>query len=146
MLRRARDDESDAIAALFRRSKETALPYLPDLHTVAEDRAFFREHVFATCQVWVAEANGELLGFCAFRDGWIDHLYVSPAHQRAGIGTALLGEAMRRNDSLRLWTFQRNTAARRFYESRGFFAEMTTGGENEEREPDVLYRRGRAPT
>ncbi len=43
--------------------------------------------------------------------------------------------------SLQLWTFQKNTSARRFYEARGFVViEETDGSTNEEREPDVLYR------
>lgn len=138
-LRRAGIAESDAVAALFRASKEAALPYLPVLHTPDEDRAFFRDQVFAVCEVWVAERDDRLAGFCAFREGWVDHLYVDQAHHREGIGSALLRAAMDRNDSLRLWTFQRNERARRFYEARGFVCERMTDGENEEREPDTLY-------
>ncbi len=141
VIRRARPDESDSVAELFRRSRETALPYLPDLHTAGEDRTFFRERVFTTCDVYVAEHGAALVGFCAFRDGWVDHLYVDPSRLGEGIGTALLREAMDRNDRLQLWTFQRNARARRFYEARGFTCErMTDGRDNEEREPDVLYR------
>lgn len=141
LVRRARLDESDAVAALFRNSKETALPYVADVHTADEDRPFFRDRVFPACEVWVAERGGRVVGFCAFREGWIDHLYVHPEHQRAGVGSALLGLATQRNPELRLWTFQRNAVARRFYEAHGFVPERTTAGENEEREPDVLYRR-----
>ncbi|MDB5071925.1 MAG: putative GCN5-related N-acetyltransferase [Candidatus Eremiobacteraeota bacterium] len=140
VVRRAHAGESDAVAALFRLSKETALPYLPDLHTPEEDRAFFRERVFETCEVWVAERNGLLVGFCAFREGWIDQLYVHPANQRTGVGAALLRKAMHANERLQLWTFQRNEQARAFYEAHGFTcAKMTNGSDNEEREPDVLY-------
>jgi putative acetyltransferase len=140
VLRRAGNADSDAIAALARRSREAALPYLPDLHTPQEDRSFFRDRVLAACEVWVAEENGALAGFCAVRDGWIDHLYVDPARQRAGIGTALLRKAMDANASLRLWTFQRNANARAFYEAHGFTCvETTDGSGNEEREPDALY-------
>jgi putative acetyltransferase len=145
VLRRARPDESDAIAVLFRLSRETALPYLPDLHTPGDDRTFFRDRVFATCAVWVAEDAGVLAGFCAFRDGWIDHLYVHPAHHRRGIGSALLRKAMEENERLQLWTFQRNAGARAFYEAHGFSCVRTTDGEdNEEREPDVLYAYSRS--
>jgi hypothetical protein len=41
---------------------------------------------------------------------------------------------------LQLWTFQRNSRARGFYEARGFnLIERTDGARNEEREPDALY-------
>lgn len=138
-VRRARADESDAVAALCRLSRETAMPYLPPLHTLDEDRAFFRDRVFRDCEVWVAERAGTLAGACAFRPGWVDQLYVHPAHQRTGVGAALLGEAQRANAELRLWAFQRNANARRFYEARGFVCVKTTEGDNEEREPDALY-------
>ncbi len=139
-LRRAHGDESDAVAALFRLSKETAMPFLPDLHTPHEDRVFFRARVFAECEVWVAERAGEIVGMCAFRDGWVDQLYVHPAHQRDGIGAALLRIAKGVNARLQLWAFQRNVNAMRFYESQGFRPVKTTDGrDNEEHEPDALF-------
>ena len=116
------------------------MPYLRGVHTAEEDHAFFRTHVFAACEVWIAERAGVFAGFCAFRTGWVDHLYVHPAHQRGGIGAALLLEAKNANVRLQLWAFQRNENARRFYESQGFRLVKTTDGrDNEEREPDALY-------
>ena len=140
VVRRARVDESDAVAALFRLSRETAMPYLPILHTPEEDRAYFRERVFPYCEVWVAERDGELAGVCAFRDGWVDQLYVHPARHRSGIGAALLLKAKGANEQLLLWTFQRNENARSFYESQGFRLVKTTDGrDNEEGDPDALF-------
>jgi GNAT superfamily N-acetyltransferase len=141
VIRRARPEESDQVAALFRTSRDTELPYLPNLHTAEEDRAFFRDRVFPTCEVWVAERDGALVGFCAYRDGWLDHLYVHPDHLRRRIGTALLRKATDANAKLQLWTFQRNAGAIGFYESQGFtLLKLTDGRENEEREPDALYK------
>jgi putative acetyltransferase len=140
VIRRANVDESDEVAALVRSSKETAMPFLPALHTAEEDRAFFRDRVFADCEVWVGECDGALAGMCAFREGWIDQLFVDPAYQRSGIGAALLRTAKAANDRLHLWTFQRNENARRFYESQGFRLVKTTDGrDNEEHEPDALF-------
>jgi GNAT superfamily N-acetyltransferase len=81
-----------------------------------------------------------LSGIIAFRDGWIEQLYVRPAAQGRGIGTELLDIAKGASERLELWTFQRNAPARRFYEARGFMlAEETDGTRNEEKEPDVRY-------
>ena len=53
----------------------------------------------------------------------------------------LLRKATDANETLRLWTFQRNTDAIRFYESHGFkLVRETSGADNEEHEPDALYR------
>ena len=40
---------------------------------------------------------------------------------------------------LKLWTFQSNRGARRFYESHGFTAGVSTTGDNEENAPDICY-------
>jgi GNAT superfamily N-acetyltransferase len=82
-----------------------------------------------------------MVGLIAFREGWIDQLYVLPEHQGRGTGNALLQVAQRDFNSLQLWTFQRNAPARRFYEARGFvLVQETDGAGNEEKEPDALYR------
>jgi ribosomal protein S18 acetylase RimI-like enzyme len=118
--------------------RRACLSYLPELHTADEDLGFFRDRVFAQCEVWVAEA-GEVDGFIAFRTGWVDHLYVRADRQRRGLGQALLAVAMKRHAPLRLWVFQRNTPAIRFYRAYGFCEiERTDGSRNEEREPDML--------
>jgi putative acetyltransferase len=148
ILRRLSLTEMDQAAVIHRTAFDERLPWLAGLHTPAEDRWFFRERVFADCEVWGA-IEGKLIGFIAFRKGWVDQLYVAPGWQRRGVGQALLRIAMAGSSGLQLWTFQRNTAARRFYERLGFVAvEQTDGNRNEEHEPDMHYRwqTARAPT
>jgi ribosomal protein S18 acetylase RimI-like enzyme len=83
----------------------------------------------------------EMIGFIAFRRGWVDQLYVLPHRQGEGAGGALLQVAKAASPSLMLWTFERNEQARRFYERHGFVAvRETDGSDNDEREPDVLYQ------
>ncbi len=137
--------DAAAVAAIHRAAFDAALPWLAGLHTPAEDLEYFSGHVLVGCEVWGASALGRLSAFIAFREGWIDQLYVAPVRQGHGAGSALLAVAMGAWPELRLWTFQRNATARRFYEARGFvLIEETDGRGNEEREPDALYawRRG----
>ncbi len=141
LLRRACLEDLAEVVGLFERTRMASMPYLPELHTPAEDIAHFRDVVFQRCSVWVAERT-EIIGFCAFRPQWIDHLYVDPLQQRKGTGTALLAVAIKENSTLNLWVFQKNIAAIRFYEKHGFtLVKKTAGSENEEREPDALYRK-----
>jgi len=121
------------------------MPWLVGLHTPDEDRWFYREHVFATCRVWGRFDDDGLSGIVAFRDGWVEQLYVLPLAQGRGVGTELLDVAKGACDRLELWTFQRNARARRFYEARGFtMVEQTDGARNEENEPDARYLWGRS--
>lgn len=139
-LRRLSRDEMDKAALIHREAFDDRLPWLAGLHTPAQDRAFFRNRVFTQCEVWGA-IEREPVGFVAFRDGWIDQFYVLPRWQGRGLGQALLQVAKANSTALQLWTFQRNSPARRFYEKRGFAPiKETDGSRNEEREPDVLYR------
>lgn len=133
----AAPDDAAGLAALFRDVWRQDLPFLPVLHTPAEDRAFFAG-LIATQRVIVARESN-LVGFCACRDGWIDQLYVARLHQGVGIGRQLVAAALDGQREARLWTFQRNERAIRFYQARGFREERRTDGErNEENEPDML--------
>ena len=140
MLRQLELADMDAAARVLRASFDHALPWLAGLHTPEEDRWFLRERVFPACAVWGAFDRGAMNGMLAFRDGWIDQLYVLPDAQSHGVGTELLRVAQDAIGHIQLWTFQRNARARRFYEARGFaLVRETDGARNEEREPDALY-------
>lgn len=140
MLRQLTIEDMDEAAAVHRISFDHALPTLAGRHTPEEDRWFFRERVFATCELWGYFDGQALLGIIAFHDGWIDQLYVLPPSQGRGVGTAVLQVAQSKFHHLNLWTFQRNVRARRFYEQRGFvLVKETNGAANEEREPDAKY-------
>lgn len=140
-LRQAVFSDMEAVARFNRHVRKTCFPYLPDLHTPEEDLAFFRNEVFPLSTIWLAEGGGELIGFAAVSESWLDHLYVDPAWHGRGVGSTLLEKAKEGNSQLDLWTFQRNVRARRFYEHRGFrLVELTDGSANEEQEPDAHYR------
>jgi ribosomal protein S18 acetylase RimI-like enzyme len=139
MIRRAGPEHVDDIAAVFGRSFGS-LSFLPQLHTPEEHRAFFGR-VLADDEVWVWEDNDAIVGFAAFDDTMLNHIYVEPEHAGRGIGSALLAHVKSlRPEGFDLWTFQDNAGARRFYERHGFRAiELTDGAGNEEKTPDVRY-------
>jgi GNAT superfamily N-acetyltransferase len=102
-----------------------------------------RDVVLRELDVWVAEDDGQVVGFAALGDDLLEHLYVHPEAQNHGVGATLLTVAKeeRRPGALRLWVFQKNAGARRFYERHGFaLVRLTDGRGNEEREPDALYQ------
>ena len=145
LIRRALLEDMPEVAALHRLTMRTSLPFLPDLHTPDEVRAYFQEHLFPANEIWVADEGGALIGYAARGGGWLNQLYVHPGHQGRGVGDTLLATTMDGVDTLQLWAFQQNTRARRFYEKRGFvLAELTDGSGNEEKTPDARYewRRG----
>jgi ribosomal protein S18 acetylase RimI-like enzyme len=144
VIRRATPEDADELAKLLRAAMNGAMPWLADLHTPEEDRWFMREVVLQD-EVWVADVDGRPVGFVALgsRAGstYLQHLYVLPEHQRNGVGSELMAHAKaQRPDGFRLWVFQRNEGARRFYEKHELrLVEVTDGSGNEEKEPDALY-------
>ncbi len=112
----------------------------PPAHPDEEVLAWFRDVVLPNREVWVADADGAVIGVLVLEGDWVDQLYVDPAWSARGVGSSLIAIAKQeRPDGLRLWTFQANQGARRFYERHGFVATDTTDGDNEERAPDVRY-------
>jgi putative acetyltransferase len=142
ILRPGRLEDMAAIARLHRHTVRTSLPFLPELHTPDEDFRFFSQTLFAKAQFWLAENEaGEPIGYIAFRPDFIEHLFVRPDVQGQGVGVELLRKATEGSRELSLWTFQANSRARRFYERHGFVVVIETdGADNEEKQPDVLYR------
>ena len=140
--RRAEVGDGAAVAAVFGAAR-SEMAYLPALHTPDEDRAFFTDRVVGSGShdVKVAEVSGgaEMVGFCAAHAGWIEHLYVTPAWQGGGIGSALLARAMSENPGgLSLWVFEQNERAAALYARAGFeVVERTDGLGNEEQVPDL---------
>jgi ribosomal protein S18 acetylase RimI-like enzyme len=141
-LRRAATADGEVIEAIFTSSRRAAMPYLPILYTEAEVLEWISEVVLRDSRVTLAvSADGEAGGFASVRNGVLEHLYIAPHLQGQGLGTLLLVAAKEENPrGLRLHVFQRNLAARRFYERRGFaLVELRDGSSNEEREPDAVY-------
>ena len=143
-VRAAREEEIEPLTQLFIRARNEMdyLPRVPE-EAAVPIAARIREHE----EVWVAEEDGQLLGFLGIEHSTnlgapvLEKLYVEPAEQNRGIGSALLNKAKElRSDELFLWVFQKSPA-RRLYERHGFeLVRLTNGADNMEREPDALYR------
>ena len=139
MIRRATPADADEVGRVFvaARDEMAYLPRIPD-----EDRPKLGGWFVGRDEIWVEERDGRVVGFVGLNDGEVTHLYVEPAAQAAGIGSALMAHLKSiAGGDLWLWVFQRNEGARRFYERHGFRLDrLTDGAENMEREPDALYR------
>jgi GNAT superfamily N-acetyltransferase len=124
---------------IHRTAFDDRLPWLIGLHTPQEDRWFYENCIFPQCDVWGAYSP-DMVGIIAFKQGWIEQLYILPEFQGQGIGSALLRQAQQTFPHLQLWTFQRNMQAQKFYGKHGFTAiDKTDGSGNEEKEPDMLF-------
>ncbi|MFJ2772778.1 GNAT family N-acetyltransferase [Streptomyces sp. NPDC087300] len=140
-LRVATEDDGAAVAEVYLRSFDAALPTVRRAHPAAAVREFFEHVVVPRGSTWIAEAGGETVGMMVLEDDELSQLYLAPAWRGRGIGDRFVALAKeQRPAGLWLRTFQVNTPAHRFYERHGFaVTERTDGSANEEREPDIRY-------
>ena len=144
-LRAATSADAPGIADVYLASRKAFLSFAPLAHPDDEVRRWIATTLVPAGNVVVAEEAARVVGMVATSaaDGvsWIDHLYLHPELTGRGIGTQLLARALEGlPPPVRLYTFQANTGARRFYERHGFRAiSFGDGSGNEEGCPDVLY-------
>jgi ribosomal protein S18 acetylase RimI-like enzyme len=144
LFRTATSADADGVADVYLASRKRFLPFAPLVHSDAEVRRWVADDLIPSAGVTVACRDGGVVGMMAVsRDaeaGWIDQLYVDPSAVARGIGTRLVERAKRELGApIRLYTFQANDGALRFYERHGFRTlAFGDGSGNEEGCPDVL--------
>jgi ribosomal protein S18 acetylase RimI-like enzyme len=129
-LRPARPDEADTLLAIQREAAVDAFAHIypPERYPFPDDAV---REVWAEAlsdpgvEVYVAEIDGVPAGAVSVGKGFLSTLYVLPAHQGSGLGSALHDLALERLreqgfDEARLWTLEGNDSGRRFYERRGW--------------------------
>ena len=144
-LRPATAADAARVADLLISTREAFMPYAPSAHSELEVRAWVASHLVPSGEVTVAEAHGKVVAIMATERreqlSWVSQMAGDPKLVGQGVGRLLLAHAMHTlAPPIRLYTFQANAGARRFYERHGSVAvEFTDGQANEEHCPDVLY-------
>jgi len=141
----ATEVDAATVTEVYLTSRKAFVSFAPIAHSDEAVHSWIRSILIPSNRVTVVEQAGKIIGMMALSVdesvGWIDHLYLLPGAVGRGIGTALLNRAKTELGSpIRLYTFEANVDARRFYERHGFKAiRYGDGSGNEERCPDVLY-------
>lgn|SRR6185437_5470477 len=145
VLRSATSADAPRVATLLIETRRAFMPYAPSAHSEPDLREWVASVLVPSGGVTVAEVHGRVVGVMATahsdQGSWVTQMAVDPALVNQGIGTLLLAHAVRILAlPMRLYTFQANAGARRFYERHGFVPiDFTDGQVNEEHCPDVLY-------
>lgn len=144
ILRSASVQDAVDVVRVLRASRLRFLPFAAPAHSERQHVEWARNILIPAGGVTVATIGDRIVGVLAVRcaDGahWIDQLYVEPEYCGRGVGSLLMEVVLSLGRPIRLYTFQQNGEARRFYERFGFVPVGWSGGtENEENCPDVLY-------
>ncbi len=137
--------DADSVADVYLGSRKELVTCAPLAHSDEAVRDWIRRRLIPEGRTTVAVVDGLVVGLLAVSNAhdcsWIEQLYLLPAWVGRGIGARLLELARSQlPPPIRLYTFQCNERARRFYERYGFRAmRFSDGSRNEEKCPDILY-------
>lgn len=134
-------EDAHTLADLYSDARRAAVPQMPpSMHTDESHRAYYTRQLDEDeITVWVAESDGEPVGFAMCTPTFLEGLYVRPDLKGQGIGSLLLDVVEATHpDGYELWVFESNTGAQRLYDQRGLVVvERTDGAGNEEKSPDL---------
>jgi ribosomal protein S18 acetylase RimI-like enzyme len=118
-IRTAREADFDALTELWERSARSSHAFMADDEFV-ELIPRIRDLLLPSMDVWIAESDGETLGFVGARDEHVELLYVAPEAQGKGIGPQLLAQVADGTGPRSVEVYADNTVGLGFYLSQGF--------------------------
>ena len=145
IVRVAKSEDADSVADVYLRSRKELVSCAALIHSDDNVRDWIRSRLIPAGQTTIIFADNRVVAFTSVsitdNFSWIDHLYVLPEWIDRGAGSRLLQLAQHKlPPPIRLYTFQCNERARRFYERKGFRPiAFSDGSTNEENCPDILY-------
>ena len=112
---------------------------IPLVHNV-EERADYGRWLLKRTSVTMIHNSSGVVGFLALEKHIIQALYIKKDFQGFGFGQAAIKFAQKQFEELRLWVFQSNIGAQKFYQRLGFqIVEKSDGEDNDYRLPDIFY-------
>ena len=114
-------EKSDLAAVLS--SWESATRLAHDFMTddfIAQERKNVAEIYMPNTDTWVAEIDGEVVGFIALMGNEVGAIFLQPDYHGKGVGKALMDKAQELHGDLEVEVFKANVIGRNFYTKYGF--------------------------
>jgi len=119
IIRKFKNADTEKLVEIWYNASIIAHSFIPK-EMWASHKDDLEKKYLPTAETWVAEENGELLGFISLLGNYIGGLFVSPTKQGKGIGTKLIEQTKLFKKQLTVGIYSKNEEARRFYEKNGF--------------------------
>jgi len=119
MIRKFREEDTDAVVSSWRVATELAHPFLNKDFLDSEAIAL-RDIYLPATETWVTEIDENVIGFIAMMGNEIAGLFLIPSFHGQGFGRAMVDKAFKEKGSLTVEVFEQNPIGRRFYDAYGF--------------------------
>lgn len=136
-IRAYREGDRERLVAIWLAASRIGHPFLGDDELLAK-RGELRHVYLPNADSWVAEHDGEIVGFIAMSGSYVGGLFVDPRWHGCGVGRALVGHARALKGPLRLEVYAANRGAVAFYTRLGFVATRRRPRDDQGRPLEVI--------
>lgn len=121
-IRKYKEEDMERLLEIWLESSSIAHDFL-GLDQLKEQKNLIRDTYLPMAETWVVEEDGEIQGFISLLDHYVGGLFLHPDQQGLGIGRRLIEKAFQEKGFLTVGVYEKNLAARKFYERMGFLYE-----------------------
>lgn len=129
--------DRDRLTDIWLAASRVGHPFLGE-EVLASQSAKVRDIYLPQAENWVAEVDGEPVGFIGLIDDFIGGLFVDPKAHGRGLGKALVEHAAKLKGALDVEVYADNSAAVEFYRKAGFVETLRRPDDDEHLPFDVI--------
>lgn len=118
-IRAYKESDLNAVLDSWEAATRLAHEFMAD-NFIALQRKNVAEVYLPNTDTWVAEVDGDVMGFIALMGSEVGAIFLQPSHHGKGIGKALMYKAQSLHGNLEVEVFKENTIGRNFYSKYGF--------------------------
>jgi len=118
-IRAYKESDLNAVLDSWEAATRLAHEFMAD-NFIALQRKNVAEVYLPNTDTWVAEVDGDVMGFIALVGSEVGAIFLQPSHHGKGIGKALMDKAQSLHGNLEVEVFKENTIGRNFYSKYGF--------------------------
>ncbi|AFY37449.1 GCN5-related N-acetyltransferase [[Leptolyngbya] sp. PCC 7376] len=119
MLRKYADADLEGVLSSWENASKIAHPFLP-AEFLAQERKNIPTLYLPNADTWVAEIDGQVVGFIALIGNEIGGLFLQPEYHGKKIGKLMVDKAQELHGDLEVEVFEKNSVGRKFYDKYGF--------------------------
>ena len=119
VIRQYQNSDLEAVLLAYESASKLAHPFL-DEDFIAKVMKDIPEKYIPMADTWVADVDGEVVGFISLIGNMIGALFLQPSYHGRGIGKTLMDKAVELHGELEVEVFTENPIGRKFYSNYGF--------------------------